>query len=236
MWYSASMIYRQWALASAQWTQQGPIASRPSDFPQWYLSLNVWVNSGWQCYDRFNDTQGDPPTVLQNVMAIKNRLNITGQGLGLHWYEWQCGFDDLCVKDHGAHRFKFDTEYPDYFPARRGAGFRDIVEQLRAASVYTFPYINGRIFDNNSKSFTTEDGLASVVKQPSAAPTLRKGGSGRAATVTADSKASLGGYRINGHLWWDGGKGQLRLSDRLDQGRLTGGRPRGLCCHASGRR
>ena len=94
MWYRAAMVYRKWALASAQWTKQGPIASRPAEFPQWYLDLNVWVNSGWQCYDRFNDTQGDPPTVLQNVMAIKNRLNISGQGLGLHWYEWQCGFAD----------------------------------------------------------------------------------------------------------------------------------------------
>jgi hypothetical protein len=87
MWYRAAMIYRKWALAFAQWTQQGPIASRPSAFPQWYLDLNVWVNSGWQCYDRFNDTQGDPPTVLDNVVAIQNRFNISGQGLGLHWYK-----------------------------------------------------------------------------------------------------------------------------------------------------
>ena len=87
MWYRAAMIYRKWALEFAQWTQQGPIASWPSAFPQWYLDLNVWVNSGWQCYDRFNDTQGDPPTVLDNVVAIQNRFNISGQGLGLHWYK-----------------------------------------------------------------------------------------------------------------------------------------------------
>jgi hypothetical protein len=198
MWYRAAMVYRKWALASAQWTQQGPIASRPAEFPQWYLDLNVWVNSGWQCYDRFNDTQGDPPTVLQNVMAIKNRLNISRQGLGLHWYEWQCGFADLCEKDHGAHRFHFDTEYPDYFPARRGDTFREVVDQLRADGVYTFPYINGRIFDNNSKSFTTEDGLQHVVKQPDIAPRLGAGG-GIEGTLK-ECKEAYGSKELDGQL------------------------------------
>ena len=110
MWFSAAQIYRRWALESADWTKKGPIAQRQSDFPQWYLDLNVWVNSGWQCYDRFNDTQGDPPTVLQNAMAISQRFNLS-TGIGLHWYEWQCGFADLCTANHGEHRFKFDTEY-----------------------------------------------------------------------------------------------------------------------------
>jgi hypothetical protein len=71
--------------------------------------LPVWVKCGWLCYDRFNDTQGDPLTVLQNVGAIQRRFNLSS-GLGLHWYEWQCGFPDLCTKNGGAHRFKFDTE------------------------------------------------------------------------------------------------------------------------------
>ena len=98
-------------MPSAEWTQKGPVATRPRDFPQWFLDLNVWVNTGWQCLDRFNDTQGDPPTVLRNVRAIKRRFNLTdGAGLGLHWYEWQCGFSDNCTADHGARRFKFDTE------------------------------------------------------------------------------------------------------------------------------
>ena len=138
MWYSASMIYRDWALNHAEWTAGGPIAQRQNEYAQWFLDLNVWVNSGWQCYDRFNDTQGDPPTVLQNVGAVQRRFNLSS-GLGLHWYEWQCGFPDLCEKNGGARRFKFDTEYPDYFPPRRGSGFKEAVDQLRAQKVYTFP-------------------------------------------------------------------------------------------------
>ena len=134
-----------------------------------YLENNVWVNSGWQCYDRFNDTQGDPPSVLKNVGAIRQRFNMS---IALHWYEWQCGFDNLCVKDQGKIRYKFDTEYPDYFPARRGDGFREAVDALHAQGVYTFPYINGRIFDNNSRSFVNDHGEQYIVKQytpPSAA-------------------------------------------------------------------
>ena len=91
--------------------------------------------------------------------------------MGLHWYEWQCGFSDLCVVNDGAHRFKFDTEYPDYDPPRRGPVFGEVVRELREAGVYTFPYINGRLFDNHSASYKTEDGLARVIKQ-SATPRL----------------------------------------------------------------
>jgi hypothetical protein len=46
MWYSASMIYRDWALQNAEWTAKGPIAQRPSEYAQWFLDLNVSV------YDR----------------------------------------------------------------------------------------------------------------------------------------------------------------------------------------
>lgn len=55
--------------------------------------------------------------------------------------------------------------YPDYDPPRRGAEFGEVVAALQREKVYTFPYINGRIFDNNSASFKTEDGVSRVVKQ-----------------------------------------------------------------------
>jgi hypothetical protein len=44
----------------------------------------------------------------------------------------------------------------DYFPPR--TDFGPAVQQLEAAGVNIFPYINGRIFDVNSTSFLTEDG------------------------------------------------------------------------------
>ena len=60
----------------------------------------------------------------------------------------------------------------DYFPPRRGdETFTQVVAELRQAGVYTFPYINGRIFDTQSASFEQEDGNASVVMMP-AEPTM----------------------------------------------------------------
>eukprot|EP00038_Savillea_parva_P020141 m.30501 g.30501 ORF g.30501 m.30501 type:complete len:884 (+) comp4717_c0_seq1:66-2717(+) len=192
MWYHAAEMYQAWALTGAGWTRSGPVAQRTTHFPRWFLDLNVWVNSGWQCYDRFNDTQGDPPTVLANARAINRRFNLSS-GIGLHWYEWQCGFPDLCVENDGAHRFKFDTMYPDYDPPRRGDVFGDVVRQLKEEKVYTFPYINGRIFDNNSASFKTEDGIKYVVKQ-AAAPRL-----GDVAPLL-ECKESYGSEELDGQL------------------------------------
>lgn len=71
----------------------------------------------------------------------------------------------MCVADDGAHRFKFDTEYPDYDPPRRGSVFGEVVRELRELGVYTFPYINGRLFDNHSASYRTQDGISRVIKQ-----------------------------------------------------------------------
>lgn len=48
VWFSAATLYREWALSSAAWTRKGPISERPTDFPKWFLDLNVWVNTGWQ--------------------------------------------------------------------------------------------------------------------------------------------------------------------------------------------
>eukprot|EP00937_MAST-01D_sp_MAST-1D-sp2_P001008 g1008.t1 len=196
-WFAASQIYRGWALPSAQWTRKGPVRARPDDFPPWYLDLNVWVNTGWQCLDRFNDTQGDPPTALRNALAVKRRFNISGQGLGLHWYEWQCGFADNCTANHGARRFKFDTQYPDYFPARRGESFRDAVDALRAEGIFTFPYINGRIFDTSSSSFQAQGGASKVVRQP-ASPALDPRGGGGVAGALEECKSYFGSHELNG--------------------------------------
>ena len=65
LWYGASEIYRdEFALAGAAWTAAGPVSARPEVFPEWVVASNLWVNSGWQCYDRFNNSQGDPDVVL----------------------------------------------------------------------------------------------------------------------------------------------------------------------------
>jgi hypothetical protein len=83
--------------------------------------------------------------------------------------------------------------YPDYDPPRRGPVFSEIVAQLKAEKVFTFPYINGRIFDNNSASFRLEDGLLQVVKQ-AIAPKFN------ASMPLFECKESYGSKELDGEL------------------------------------
>ena len=94
-------------------------------------------------------------------------------------------------------RFHVATD-PDYFPARRGSGFRDAVDTLRAEGVYTFPYINGRIFDNNSASFINDDGISKVVKQVQAPVLDTASGNGGVAGELTECKSYYGSHELNG--------------------------------------
>jgi hypothetical protein len=158
VWYGGAQIYRHWALQSAPWVQAGPVRNRP-DTPPWLLDTHVWVNSGWQCHDIFNDTQGAPDNVLKRVRAIRARFNVSA--LGLHWYEFQQGPDPS-----PAARYKFDTHYPDYLPPRGGPDFGAVVAALKDDGVRVFPYINGRIFDIASNSYKAENGGQYCTQKP----------------------------------------------------------------------
>ena len=71
------------------------------------------------------------------------------------------------------------------------------MDQLRAEKIFTFPYINGRIFDNNSHSFTTQNGIEQVVKQPAQ---LRLGSDGTAEGPLFECKEAYGSKELDGQL------------------------------------
>lgn len=156
LWHEAGLIYRSWALSAAHWTQKGPISARSEAFPAWYSENSIWLNTHWQCHDIFNETGGDPNFVLPYTKQIAERLQ--EPSLALHWYEWQQGPDPAPEA-----RYKFDTHYPDYFPAR--VNFKEAVAGLLAMNVTTFPYINGRISDVDSDSFIKDQGAAYCSKE-----------------------------------------------------------------------
>ena len=54
MWAEGALLYKQWALRSARWTQDGPLSARLDEFPAWFTETSVWINSHWQCHDIFN--------------------------------------------------------------------------------------------------------------------------------------------------------------------------------------
>ena len=84
------------------------------------------------------------------MLADSERFNRT---MSLHWYEWQQGPDPS-----PSARYRFDTHYPDYLPARGGDEFSTVVKELQAGGVNIMPYINGRIFDQASVSYLRDDG------------------------------------------------------------------------------
>ena len=178
-WYSASQVYRSWVLAGAHWTEPGPIAQRTQPAVQkWLLHTDVWVNGGRACFGKplLNATQGDPAGILTAVSQIAGRFGLPS--LGFHWYKWECGTasQDDCTDPSDPARFKFDTHYPDYFPARRATLMAQVVEELRTKhNVHTVPYTNGRLFDIAAESYTHPAGTGDAVccatpRQPALGP------------------------------------------------------------------
>ena len=121
-WYDASRLYAEWARPQA-WAAEPPAAVRG---PRADREVHAW-----QCMQ----VPGKPmQRWAEQVEALARRLGVR---LGVHFYNW--------------HETAFDTNYPDYFPARRG--FRQLVSRLRKAGIVTMPYINGRLWDINAPSW-----------------------------------------------------------------------------------
>jgi hypothetical protein len=62
-----------------------------------------------------------------------------GVPTALHLYNW--------------HQIPFDNDYPHYFPVRDG--FREGITKLHKAGIRVMPYINARLWDNDTEDFTT---------------------------------------------------------------------------------
>eukprot|EP01061_Rhynchopus_euleeides_P041274 TRINITY_DN7162_c0_g1_i2.p1 TRINITY_DN7162_c0_g1~~TRINITY_DN7162_c0_g1_i2.p1 ORF type:complete len:906 (+),score=269.64 TRINITY_DN7162_c0_g1_i2:50-2719(+) len=166
-WWDSAQIYRAWALPNAEWTKLGPVSGR-QDIPSWLNNVPVWVNSHWQGNDIFNTSGGDPQVVQQRVLAVQDRFGVKskfGADLGLHWYEWdtlgyeegsnysKCGSEVTCG---------FDTHYPEYFPTRQG--FQGALKTMQGAGVRVAPYINGRIFDIDTKKWGNDQATKFAAK------------------------------------------------------------------------
>ena len=77
---------------------------------------------------------GDPDFVLEAVLQAYNALKIP---FAVHWYCWEF--------------YPFDTNYPDYLPAK--SGFQDTINELHKYQIKILPYINGRLYDVNAPSY-----------------------------------------------------------------------------------
>lgn len=118
------------------WCEGGKLRRR-RDTPEWFRKLVWWHHDGARDGAKLADT-------------FDRLRKAVPQPLAFHWYNW--------------HSVPFDNYYPDYFPAN------DYVLSTRAKlkewGVRVMPYINGHLWDTESKSYGEEGGVRWAMKKP----------------------------------------------------------------------
>jgi len=121
------------------------------DTPEWMRQLPAWAMTG-----------GPASDCVPRVKAFAQAL---GTPAGFHWYNW--------------HQIPFDNDYPHYFPSKDG--FAEGVAALKQASVYSMPYINGRLWDTHDRGAEdwqfTRMALAAATKDEQGDPYIESYGS-----------------------------------------------------------
>jgi len=135
-WYDAARFYRKWVLEESAWMKgKAPLAQR-SDLPDWFKRLPFWVGF-----------HGMTDGAMTSLLELKQYVNVP---IGVHLYHWQ--------------RYDFDTQYPDFLPARPQVP--DYIKRLQAVGYKVMPYINCHLMDVYSESWKTDGGAEYAVLGP----------------------------------------------------------------------
>jgi len=139
--WNAAQIYRAFC-CETRWGRADNLRLSNSDspVPAWLKNIELWLMPGAR--------------PLDNVESCRRAGEFFGVPIALHWYNW--------------HEIPFDTLYPEYFPAK--PNFRDGVKALQDAGFRVMPYINGRLCDPKSKTWTQEDGDKAAARQDKGEP------------------------------------------------------------------
>jgi len=122
-WWRAAKMYRQWAVQQ-QWARRGPL-SKASNIPDGAKNIGIW----------FNDRLA-PDGLEAQIAQIDAAAEFYQLPMAMQLYVW--------------HRAAFDTEYPEYFPAK--PEFGPIVKTLVSKGAFAAPYVNGRLQDMGVES------------------------------------------------------------------------------------
>lgn len=140
--WNAAQIYRAFT-HQTPWggAYDGLKLSHPTrPVPAWLKNIELWLMPG--------------PEPLKNLESCRKAGEFFGVPIALHWYNW--------------HEIPFDTLYPEYFPAK--PNFREGVKALQDAGFRVMPYINGRLCDPNSKTWTQEGADKAAARQENGQP------------------------------------------------------------------
>jgi hypothetical protein len=154
-WWDAARLYRGWANeqawlrpppGAAAGTEPGP-PKRGAELPGGPPSVAAASRAtreihAWQVLQVPEKPMDQWAAEMPEIQA---RLGVR---LGIQIYNW--------------HQIPFDISYPDYFPEK--PGFREFVAKLNGAGLLTMPYINGRLWDVNAKSWPARGAERFAVK------------------------------------------------------------------------
>lgn len=143
--WSASLAYNPdtWENTAVKWyrpftfgTEWGRRTVGQRKIAEWVKNADLWLR---------------PTGVTAGTMeSLRKALDYYGKGVGLHWYFW--------------HHHDFDTNYPDYFPAKDG--FVDMVREAQKLGAYVTPYINGRLWDTDNHTYSELGGAQASCRKP----------------------------------------------------------------------
>lgn len=135
-----------WSEAALNWyrpfaltTPWGSKTLDERDIPEWIVEKDLWMRAKY-----LGDT---------TVVAVNKAIDYFGDNICFHWYFW--------------HHHNYDSHYPDYFPAQ--PEFEPIVRQVRSRNCQVVPYINGRLWDPGTESYTVRNGKDASCRRPDGA-------------------------------------------------------------------
>ncbi|MBN1946507.1 MAG: hypothetical protein JW797_12610, partial [Bradymonadales bacterium] len=126
-WYDAARIYRTWA-TEQMWTGHGSLRGRP-DRPEWLADVSMWFRA-----------HGDGPELAATLDEMRQTVFESTDdppAIAVRYYDW--------------HQIPFDNNYPEYFPAKEGVA--QAIDQLWQEGIAVMPYINGQLWDRDTKSW-----------------------------------------------------------------------------------
>ena len=130
-WWPAAQVYREWSLAHAAWTRNGPLSSRIAQgtVPGWVATTPAWTRGNMDCLGNLTHIR-----CAELMLEMQRLLGPGDDGkplqLGMHWYGWNAE--------------QFDVAYPKY-TARAGVG--DDVAKAQSHGIHVMPYTNGQLMD-----------------------------------------------------------------------------------------
>lgn len=136
-WWGASEIYRQWGLKQF-WCAKGPTRRR-RDIPEWTKKLDLWYWN-WQFI-----YSGHPKAVVPIIKYLKEKYECE---IAFHWYG--------CAGE-GYGMWHIPEIYP-YNPDCRRILIEG-VKDLHKLGVHCIPYIDARIWLEDTQSFKDADGM-----------------------------------------------------------------------------